>query len=1322
MKSVSRILSVFFFLLLTLQSVPLLAETDGKIHIFDTPSAYIATDKPVYRNGETLRIHGVFLSSWGNLPCKEPMQHKVIITDARKKEVFQEETFGNLPTAGLSWTLPDTLPGGEYTIAWTVNNWAVGLRKFEVRNYLPERLNKNLSFLKQAVLPGETIEAILTVNRMEGGGASGAKITASALVQGTEFFSLSEQNLPEDGQLLISVPLPKDLDNPDCVLNITIQDGGVIENCAKTIPVILENMTLEFFPESGDLVPAGKNTVYFQALRLDGKPADVTGKILNSNGDILAEFSSSHEGRGKFEFTPLPGENYVALLSNGKTFSLPDIRHNGALLHTEKACFAYTDPIEILFSATPQALPGAEIILSKRAKILDRQPATERVTLSPGEAEGVLCVTACDGNGTPLAERLIFRAPKYKINISLTVDQPSAAPGDHLKLKIKTTDGNHNPVESTVNLTVVDSVSSALLESRERPPLLPEMVYLESEVAAFADANRYLLPDGTADEEKLDLLLGIQGWRRFVRYHWQEALEKDPERIKTILGYIGLEPFVPPYPAPEPLLLLEDGALPINALPAGALAKGVEVFAEKEQAMVTRDALPAPQLPLLPMQDPDRQRRKVLPEKPGAELWIREYRHQKSPTHRPGQRQDFTETVYWSSAITTNARTGEAEVEFDLSDAISTFQIRANAFAANGALGSAISSIQSVEPFFIDPKLPMTVTVGDQLEIPIALTNNTPKNFDSVALTLSVSGPDRNGLVLEPLPALPLSANARNRIIAPVRAKTPGTYTLHFAAAANNCLDSVSKVLRVVPEGFEITTQAGGMLSPGQEVSWEFEVPENIQPGSLSSTISLLPGTKSQLEEAVKSLIAKPYGCFEQTSSVSFPMVMAEQYLTRRNQHNSAKARKFLTESYQKLTSFECPSGGFEWFGNEPAHEALTAYGLLQFTEMSKVYPVDPALLERTKNWLLSRRDGKGNFRNNSGGLDSFNAIPDRVVNEYILWCLLRAGAKSELLATEIEQCLTRAEAGGDPYNLALSTNIALLANQPQRAEFLLKHLEEAIGDSITVTHSPPPSARIEVTALHLLALIALGDDYQLQARELFRTLLDCGRGGRFGNTQGTILSLMAILEAEDAFAVERQSGSVSMQINGNAVGKTVPFAETVDHSIAMPDPTVLLTPGKRHQLVMQMVDGFPMAWSSQMTYHTTLPPSSESAPLKISTALSANTVKEGELLTCKLSLLVPGPDPVRMPVAILGLPAGTEVRHDQLKELTASGKIAAYETGDRELILYFRSLPPGNTELHLQLSAVLPGNFTGPASRAYGYYEDDLQSYSAPLNITIGN
>ena len=34
---------------------------------------------------------------------------------------------------------------------------------------------------------------------------------------------------------------------------------------------------------------------------------------------------------------------------------------------------------------------------------------------------------------------------------------------------------------------------------------------------------------------------------------------------------------------------------------------------------------------------------------------------------------------------------------------------------------------------------------------------------------------------------------------------------------------------------------------------------------------------------------------------------------------------------------YEVSGGGFEWFGNNPAHEALTAYGLLQFHDMAKV-------------------------------------------------------------------------------------------------------------------------------------------------------------------------------------------------------------------------------------------------------------------------------------------------------------------------------------------------------------------------------------------------
>jgi hypothetical protein len=54
----------------------------------------------------------------------------------------------------------------------------------------------------------------------------------------------------------------------------------------------------------------------------------------------------------------------------------------------------------------------------------------------------------------------------------------------------------------------------------------------------------------------------------------------------------------------------------------------------------------------------------------------------------------------------------------------------------------------------------------------------------------------------------------------------------------------------------------------------------------------------------------------------------------------------------------------------------LTAYGVLQFTEMTKVYPVDTAMLDRTTKWLLSRRDGKGGFERSSQALDEFGGAP----------------------------------------------------------------------------------------------------------------------------------------------------------------------------------------------------------------------------------------------------------------------------------------------------------------------------------------------------------
>ena len=64
---------------------------------------------------------------------------------------------------------------------------------------------------------------------------------------------------------------------------------------------------------------------------------------------------------------------------------------------------------------------------------------------------------------------------------------------------------------------------------------------------------------------------------------------------------------------------------------------------------------------------------------------------------------------------------------------------------------------------------------------------------------------------------------------------------------------------------------------------------------------------------------------------------------------------------------------------------------------------------------------------------------------------------------------------------------------------------------------------------------------------------------------------------------------------------------------------------------------------------------------------------------------------------------------------------IAAWETRGRELILYWRDLAPKQKiEVPIDLICRVPGEYSGPASRAYLYYNADLKHWVEPLKVKI--
>ena len=80
-----------------------------------------------------------------------------------------------------------------------------------------------------------------------------------------------------------------------------------------------------------------------------------------------------------------------------------------------------------------------------------------------------------------------------------------------------------------------------------------------------------------------------------------------------------------------------------------------------------------------------------------------------------------------------------------------------------------------------------------------------------------------------------------------------------------------------------------------------------------------------------------------------------------------------------------------------------------------------------------------------------------------------------------------------------------------------------------------------------------------------------------------------------------------------------------------------------------------------------------------------------------------------------------------QLKEYTrvpedgSRPRVSAFEIRGRELVLYWRDLAPGQkVEVPLDLVCRVPGEYSGPASRAYLYYNADLKHWVEPLKVTV--
>jgi alpha-2-macroglobulin-like protein len=700
----------------------------------------------------------------------------------------------------------------------------------------------------------------------------------------------------------------------------------------------------------------------------------------------------------------------------------------------------------------------------------------------------------------------------------------------------------------------------------------------------------------------------------------------------------------------------------------------------------------------------------------------------------PRVREYFPETLYWNPALITDER-GQAEIKLPLADSITTWRVSMTANSEAGQLGSATAPIKVYQDFFADIDLPVALTQNDRMELPVTVYNYLPT---SQTVTLTLQKEPWFTLTGSATQTVQVASNQVKVVYYPIMAAAIGHHSLTVTAKGSSLSDAVRRAIEVLPDGKEYRTAINDRLEGTVEKTVAF--PANAVPGSEAIWVKLYPGTFSQVVEGLDGILQMPNGCFEQTSSTTYPDVLVLDYLkqTRRiNPEIQMKAEQYINVGYQRLVTFECKNGGFSWFGNEPAHQILTAYGLLEFSDMAKVHEVDPNVIARTQRWLASKQQVDGSWEEKGQG------IAEGIINRqtgalrstaYIAWALAESGDKGPELTRAVAYVRAHQHEAKDPYTLAVILN--LLARVDRDGELTAQTAELLIGkakinekaawwqsDTQTFTGADHEGADLETTGLAAYGLAKWGRNAGFTNKVLTDLVQSKNSYGTWNTTQGTVWAMKALLYASGNGAGGNK-GTVTLLANGKPVGtyKITPEDSDVMRQV---DLKASVRPGSNAITLKYEGEGSPLYQIVGRYYvpwqQVAIPELAQEGPISLDVSYDKTKLAQDDTATVTVKIHNHSERVAEMPLIDLGIPPGFTVIPDNLDAAVQAKTISKYTVAARQVIVYMDELAGGKTvTLTYQVRAKFPIKARTPLSKVYPYYNPERVAFSVPQDILV--
>ncbi len=1283
---------------------------------------HVTVDRPMYQPGQSLHWVSWHLNPGDLLSAEGTRNVEIELTDAQGATVAEETVRLQSGLAQGTLEIDEEATGGNYTLKLTD-----GEREYErpilVSRFEPPRFRKSLDFSQTNYRPGESVEAEVEILRDDGRAPAGMEIEGYLQIAGRHVLDLSTK-IDGRGQGIFEFELPQVIEEDDAVIVFSVSEGGMVETGIFPVPLALEEVTLQFFPEGGELVHGLTSRVYFEATDLSGEPVEVEGILLDETGEELAQLETIHDGRGIFEVTPQKDANYSVVLTDpgqDESFDLPEASEDGCVVKAYDDLDSTLDAVRVGVWCSKNQLVGVigamgdELFDVARVVAGREQPAV--VYLRPEDDKwprpaGIVRVTVVedDRNISPLAERLVFRGRRAQLGIEMNFDREFYHPGEAVEVVIETRGPDGEPLPAELAKAMVDDRLYARATG-DAPNIVAQTLLASDDLHFWGDVkegDEYfdLYADTAAG---LDMLMGVAGWRPsdkrdnfYVDGGKVQIPRPPPPPVRRarhrpqprhhVIGRGGA-------PAPERAEVLLLDAEPVMAEDLGGL--GVRTVEDRRSAPA--QAAPQPMLDAVQIQS-------------SADEEVSADQSEKRRTLESPQffRDDDAGAFSgWQPSLETDEE-GRLIYRFDMPQAVGAYRMALEGVSPAGLVGRAEEVVRIEVPLSVTTRLPEVASGGDRVKLPVTLRNTTPELMVTT-VEITAEGPalinDEWAKFEMEIPA----GSTATRFIPVDVEDSRDEIVIRLWAQGGGFSDGVERRIDVEPRGFRRTWHASGQ-TPGQS---RHRVPlMGMTDAGAEAELVIYPNPATEALQGVESMTHRPIGCFEQTSSRNHPNLLVWEYLENNDQLEGdfvQTLRSHIDAGHERLLGFETAGGGFEWFGRGKGQAYLTAWGLVQFTKAEAIIDdFDRSVIDRSVAFMRSLRSDDGWW--DSTRDDEWQRTSGdrrRAAELFALYGLAYAG-QIDGFEAQLDRAVEIAGESEHAYEIALVA--ATLAHSGTHGGSLQKLSRRLVqmqngdgswtpGSSVSWAGGYGGAFQVETTGLAASALIESGASRQAITSAI--KWLDANK--RATAWWGTTIATVMALEARVAFereGLDTSQGPVTLVVDGREVGQVNVSSE--DRRPSRIDGFGDLLEGGINDV--RIISNVPVNYDLEVNFRVEKFDDGGEGPVDFQVWLGdGDSVALGREQSIRARVENLEDDALGMVLLRVALPAGLEVEPRELDALVDRSAVDFYETTAREIILYFREFDGGEVqELRWSAVAAVPGRFESPPSVAYPYYRDE--------------